>query len=389
MPRFPKIFPYLCNMGRLYLHIPFCRKACTYCDFHFSTNLSRQAEMVAALLQELRRRAPFFREPGSLQSVYFGGGTPSVLTPTQVSLLLEEAARHYGISDEAEITLEANPDDLTPAYLQGIRAAGINRLSIGIQSFAEQDLRWMNRSHTATQAQEVVARVRSAGFTHFTLDLIFGLPGHSMADWDATLTRAMALDPPHLSVYALSVEPKTLLYQQQRRGQLHLPPDDLYEAQFLHTHERLGAAGYHHYELSSYARDGHYARHNSAYWAGEPYLGLGPAAHSYDGQQRHWNVANNYRYLFNVGEGGTGESERETLTLRDRYNEYVMTGLRTVQGITRERLEGYIADWAQYYATELAFWQHQGVLQQAEGRYWLSPAGWMLSDRVASDLFWE
>ncbi|MEM7656197.1 MAG: radical SAM family heme chaperone HemW, partial [Bacteroidota bacterium] len=284
-------------MPGVYLHIPYCRKACTYCDFQFLTQLKQKGEMAQALAQEAALRQDFFGQAVELDTLYIGGGTPSVLSPEELETLLTQVQQIFPLKAGGELTLEANPDDLTQPYLEALQTAGVNRLSIGIQSFDAEDLRQMNRSHTAEQAMACVNLAKDAGITNVSVDLIFGLPGRNLSDWEANVQQAIELGVPHLSVYALSVEQKTVLHHQVEKGKVVLPGDESYAAQFLHAHEWLTAAGYEHYELSSYALPGMRSRHNSSYWKGEPYLGLGPSAHAYDGQQRYWNLANNARYL--------------------------------------------------------------------------------------------
>lgn len=374
-------------MAGLYLHIPYCRKACTYCDFHFSTQLHSQAEMVAALVREMTNRKNFLPEQ-PLASVYFGGGTPSVLSADDISALLAAAASLWGMEPTAEMTLEANPDDLTPAYLAAIREAGINRLSIGVQSFREEDLLAMNRSHSSAQAISSLRAAREAGFEQLSLDLIFGLPQLDLAAWAANLDQALDLRPSHLSVYSLTVEAKTALAHQVKTRKVYLPSDEVFEGQFLLAHERLTAAGYEHYELSNYALPGARARHNSAYWAGEPYLGTGPSAHSFDGQRRTWNTANNHRYLQAIGTQGHAVEGEEWLSPLEKYHEYLMLGLRTDRGIRVGDIETrWVPGWRQIFRKELSFWLGQGHLLEENDVLRLAPGGWFLSDRISGDFF--
>ena len=346
--------------------------------------------MITAFLREMELRKEFFPEEGPLKTIYFGGGTPSVCSPAQLALVIDKAAQLWGIEHDAEITLEANPDDLSLAYLESLIPVGINRLSIGVQSFVEEDLLAMNRSHSAAQAHAALTDARRAGFENFTLDLIFGLPGRSVEDWEKNLEIALDIRPPHLSVYSLTIEEKTALAYQVKTRKVFLPTDESFEAQFLMAHERLTAAGYEHYELSNYALPGHRARHNGAYWAGRPYLGIGPSAHSFDGSTRSWNYANNHRYLSALETAASGREDGELLSPRDHYHEYVMMGLRTEKGIDAEEIRRrWFPDWSDTFASELTFWIRRGVLQQSGSIYRLNPTGWFLSDRIASDFFIE
>lgn len=375
-------------MSRLYLHIPFCRKACVYCDFHFSTSLKMKDDMVEAICQEIKNRRDFFGDQVALKSIYFGGGTPSVLSRTELEQIYEEIQQHFEIASGAEITLEANPDDLTLTYLKELRHTAVNRLSIGIQSFNEEALRWMNRSHDAKQAISAVEMAREAGFENLTADLILGVPNQSQEAWEANLHQFVQWRLPHLSVYALAVEEKTALAHQVQTGQVDLAPDSLYEKQFLQTHEVLVNAGYEHYELSNYALPGFRSRHNSSYWNFEPYLGIGPSAHSYDGRSRSWNIANNAIYIKNITNHKVATAEEETLSSKDRYQEYLMTHLRKIEGISIQKIKAqFNPQWERDYAFELAKWMKSGHLIQRGDQISCTPKGWMISDEIISDLF--
>lgn len=377
-------------MPGLYLHIPFCRRACVYCDFHFVTSLKRKPELVEAIEREIELRRNFLGDKALLQSIYLGGGTPSVLDEGELAHLLKGVHRHFAVEDGAEVTLEANPDDIDEEALRAWQRLGINRLSIGTQSFFADDLHWMNRSHAPEQAIRSVKLAQDLGYEAITIDLIFGLPGSTPERWEYNLDQALALEVPHLSVYALTLEEKTAFAHQVKTGEIDLLAEDTYEAQFLRAHERLTAAGYHHYELSNYARSGWRARHNSSYWEGVPYLGVGPSAHGYDGTHRYWNHANNYRYQRAVQLGHLPEAERETLTRRDRYHEYLMTHLRHSKGIDPNYItQHFVPDWWQRYALMLSQFQQRGLMLSREGRLCLTPLGWLVSDQVIGDLFMD
>ena len=316
-------------MAGVYIHIPFCKRLCAYCDFYKSVRLSYLEEVVAAMHRELSERRGYLRDQ-RIETLYFGGGTPSLLSVEQLAGLKRRVEELFDCSDLGEVTLEANPDDLTAPYLEGLRKAGFNRLSIGVQSFDDEELRWMNRRHTAQRAEEAVREARAAGFENLTLDLIFGVPGFGEEVLRRNLERVLALEPEHISAYHLTIEPDTALGRKEARGELCAVEESISEREYALVHETLTRAGYDHYEISNYARPGFRARHNSAYWQGREYLGIGPAAHSFDGHSRRWSLDTVESYA----SGGEFRFEQELLTERDRLNEYLMTHLRTAEGIS-------------------------------------------------------
>jgi oxygen-independent coproporphyrinogen-3 oxidase len=370
----------------IYLHIPFCRKACSYCDFFFVTQLKRKGPLVEAMAAEIALRSGF-AGGGPATSLYLGGGTPSLLGEAELRLLYEAVNQFFPLLADAEITLEANPDDLSPDYLRMLAATGVRRLSIGIQSWREEDLRAFNRSHSREQGFAAYAAARAAGFANISLDLMYGLPGLGLGGWEENLRITLDLRPEHLSVYALTVEEKTALAHQLRQGRVQIPEDESYAAQFLLAHERLTAAGYEHYELSNYALPGFRARHNSSYWQGQPYLGIGPSAHSFDGERRSWNAAHLEHYLRALGEGRLPPGGEEALGSRERYHEHLMTGLRTAEGASLALLEELLPGFAARFAPQIAQLSGQGLLRQDQGRLRLSPQGWLLSDAIIADFF--
>lgn len=377
-------------MASIYIHIPFCHQACTYCDFHFITSLRNKEAMVAAIVDEIHLRSDFFGEKAVLDSIYFGGGTPSVLSKTELSGILGSIKSEFEINPEAEITLEANPDDLTIEKLEGFLKAGINRLSIGIQSFVERDLRWMNRSHNATQAVSCLDLAHQVGFRNISADLIFGIPGLTREEWEWNLSTMVSKGIPHLSLYALTVEEKTALAHQVSNGRTTLPEDETYEAQFLFAHQYLEQSGYEHYELSNYALPGMRSQHNSSYWKQKPYLGIGPSAHSYNGIQRMWNVANNPKYLQALQSGKSAIEESETLDQRSRYHEYIMTHLRKKEGISPSWIEDkFIPNWEQHFSSVLQEYLTSGMMIREGDFFRLTPEGWLISDRIISEFFLE
>ena len=316
-------------MAGVYIHIPFCKRLCAYCDFYKSVRLTYLEEVVAAMHRELSERRGYLRDQ-RIETLYFGGGTPSLLSVEQLAGLKRRVEELFDCSHLGEVTLEANPDDLTAPYLEGLRKAGFNRLSIGVQSFDDEELRWMNRRHTAQRAEEAVREARAAGFENLTLDLIFGVPGFGEEVLRRNLERVLALEPEHIAAYHLTIEPDTALGRKEARGELCAVEESISEREYALVHETLTRAGYDHYEISNYARPGFRARHNSAYWQGREYLGIGPAAHSFDGRSRRWSLDTVESYA----SGGEFRFEQELLTERDRLNEYLMTHLRTAEGIS-------------------------------------------------------
>jgi oxygen-independent coproporphyrinogen-3 oxidase len=372
-------------MSGIYLHIPFCRQACHYCDFHFSTSLKHKEALLQAMRQELfLRRAEVGGSP--VETVYFGGGTPSLLSQAEIEGFLEQIARDYNLSPDAEITLEANPDDLVPERLRELAAGPVNRLSIGIQSFEEAELQWMNRAHTAEEALRCLEGV-GRHFSNYSIDLIYGIPGSHPETWEKTLQTALGFDPPHISAYALTVEPATALKSQIDRGLSAEPDEDRTEADFRYLADTLEAAGYAHYEISNFGKPGYYSRNNTAYWLGKPYLGIGPSAHSYDGQGRRWNIAHNLKYIRAL-EAGEPYFETETLSLQDRYNEAIMTGLRTEWGVSLQKIRQEFGPRFEAYLLRLAgpYLEQQFLFREGDGLY-LSRKGKFLADGIASDLF--
>ncbi|MEZ4807356.1 MAG: radical SAM family heme chaperone HemW [Flavobacteriales bacterium] len=368
-------------MPGIYLHIPFCRQACTYCDFHFSTSTDRPAVLDAMELELVQRSKEI--GDGRVGTIYFGGGTPSLLEPGRIATFIQQAQDLFRVERGAEITLEANPDDITVERLAEWKTAGVTRISLGTQSFRDDRLRWMGRAHDARQALTSIGLIANAGFKSWTIDLIYGLPEMTLDEWDEQLTIALDHGMPHLSAYCLTVEDRTALAHQVNKGSVRMPEDADPSAQFERLMERMDRAGLDHYEISNFGRPGHYSRHNTCYWEGVPYLGIGPSAHSFDGRTRRWNVANNAQYAKAIREGG-GYWESETLGPAERTNEKLMTGLRTSAGVALATLEvdPMITNGA-------AIQRHvtNGHLLVADGRLVLSRAGRLFADRIASDLF--
>jgi len=369
----------------LYLHIPFCKQACHYCDFHFSTNLNQKSTLVDALCREIELQKEYLPTP-HLETIYLGGGTPSLLTETELASIFATIDRQYTVSPQAEITLEANPDDLTAERLQWLRKY-VNRLSIGIQSFHEPHLRLMNRAHSATEAEACVRLAQDAGFNNLTIDLIYGVPAPDHAIWQSDLEKAIALGVPHISSYCLTIEPGTAFGNWQKKGRL-VPVDDAFAAdEFTMLVQTLGASGYEQYEISNFAKPGWEARHNSSYWKRRPYLGIGPSAHSFNGHSRQYNIANNTRYVQAIQQGKLPFTLEE-LTSADQVNDYLLTSLRTKWGCSLMELDALAGwDFALLRRKELRQLQNQNWLRSDEGVLRLTEAGKLFADRVAADLF--
>src|SRR5690606_9720523 len=328
--KFLHLYPFNLNlptffMSSFYIHIPFCKQACHYCDFYFSTSIKKKDEMILALAREIEMRKNEIKD--EIETIYFGGGTPSVLSNEEIHLLIETVYRNYKVVEKPEITLEANPDDLSVERIKKLANSKINRLSIGIQSFFEEDLKMMNRAHNAIQAKACLEEAVKH-FDNITIDLIYGIPNMSDQKWTQNIEIALSFGIPHISSYALTVEPKTALKKLIDKGEIAKPKDEVAEQHFFILIEKLKENGFIHYELSNFGKEDYFSKNNTSYWLGKKYIGIGPSAHSYNGTHRSWNIANNSIYINEINSGKL-PSEIEELTLSDRYNEYIMTGLRT------------------------------------------------------------
>lgn len=373
-------------MAGIYIHIPFCKQACHYCDFHFSTSLKKKEEMLVALKGELLLRKAELKGE-IIETIYFGGGTPSILAVEEINALIETVYQNFTVVDQPEITLEANPDDLTTTTIHRLAQSKVNRLSIGIQSFGEEDLKMMNRAHNA---QEAITCLQEAVryFDNISIDLIYGIPNLSNERWLENIQRILDLGIPHISCYALTVEERTALNKLIQKGVIPSPKEEVAHAHFMLLIEKLRANGYVHYELSNFAKPGYYSKNNSAYWLGKKYLGIGPSAHSFDGTYRSWNISNNPLYIKAI-EAGELPSEVEKLSLSDRYNEYIMTGLRTIWGVDLARIaREFGSTFHEYLVRESASFIADGLMQEVEGVLTITDKGKFLSDGIASDLFW-
>ena len=385
-------------MSGIYIHIPFCRQACHYCDFHFSTSMKKKDEMVLALAKEIQMRKSEFKDE-VVETIYFGGGTPSVLTTAEIQFLIDAVYENYAVAENPEITLEANPDDLSIERILEFSKSLINRLSIGIQSFFEDDLVMMNRAHNSIEAKKCLEEA-SNYFDNISLDLIYGIPAMSNEKWRQNIETALSFGIPHISSYALTVEPKTALNKLIQTGKIAKPKDEVAEEHFQILVETLEKNGFIHYELSNFGKENYFSKNNSAYWLEKKYLGIGPSAHSYDGVSRSWNVSNNAIYLKSLAENKL-PSETEILSKSDRYNEYIMTGLRTIWGVSLDRIEKEFGnDYLDYLQKQSRKFINDGFLEivtssdSAFGRNCIekilkpTPKGKFLTDGIASDLFY-
>jgi oxygen-independent coproporphyrinogen-3 oxidase len=378
-------------MPGLYLHIPFCKQACHYCDFHFSTSLGLKEQFVKAILKEMALRQHYLPNASTaLETIYFGGGTPSLLTGAELARIFDAIQTHFTVSPQAEITLEANPDDLSPAKLAELAASPVNRLSIGLQSFHEPHLRLMNRAHSAQESGQAVRAAQAAGFENISVDLIYGVPAASHAIWEDDLARLLELGVPHVSAYALTIEPDTAFGRRLKKGTFVAPPEEFVAHQFETLLARLRAHGYEQYEISNFCQPGRESRHNANYWRGVPYLGLGPSAHSFDGRSRQYAVANNPQYVAAVLERGEVPATVEQLSPLDQANEYLLTTLRTSRGCDLAHLRDALGlDLLAGRAEYLASLTTQGMATLAGGVLRLTDAGKLLADHITLELFAE
>ena len=381
-------------MAGIYIHIPFCRQACHYCNFHFSVSLRHKGEFLDCLLKEVDLRKDFFgktRDQGGkyrLESIYLGGGTPSILGIEELNRIFERLSEFYDFDQSAEITLEANPDDLTFEKLEALRETPVNRLSIGIQSFHAADLAYMNRIHSPRQAIQAIENAQKLGYQNLTIDLIYGTPTMNDLQWKENLERTLGFGISHISAYALTVEPKTALEVFIRRGQAKPVEEEQSARQFEIMVDLLAGHGYQHYEISNFALPGKFSRHNLSYWTGKPYLGLGPSAHSFRGTERSWNPPNTTKYINSISQGNL-PLESEQLTPAQRYDEYLMTSLRTMWGCDLKKVE---VEWGEEKRAELETqtrqYIEQGLMIKKDNHLILTEKGRLFADRIAGDLFW-
>ncbi|WP_394973641.1 radical SAM family heme chaperone HemW [uncultured Croceitalea sp.] len=372
-------------MTGIYIHIPFCKQACHYCDFHFSTQMGKKEAMVRALSKEIALRKNEFKNE-VVETIYFGGGTPSVLNVSEIELLIDSVYKAYKVSSKPEITLEANPDDLSKSKIEEFSNSPINRLSIGIQSFFEEDLKLMNRAHNASEAQRCIQQAKKH-FKNISIDLIYGMPGMTNERWKQNIDKAISFQIPHISSYALTVEPKTALANFVKKGLVKPVEDEVAQAHFTVLNDTLTNAGYNCYEISNFAKPNYFSKNNSAYWKQKKYIGIGPSAHSFDGIRRGWNINNNPKYLKAI-ENSELPMEVEVLSKTDKYNEYIMTGLRTIWGVSLSKIDTeYGNKYKDYLLQQAAKYIEQHLLYLDNDTLLATKKGKFLADGIASDLF--
>ena len=373
-------------MSGIYIHIPFCKKACHYCNFHFSTQTKYIDEFTEALLLEIELQQKYLN--GKIETLYFGGGTPSLLSKEAIQSIYTKLKDNFDFAQELEFTLEANPDDLTLEKAEDWLSMGINRLSIGIQSFQPQSLAWMNRAHTTTQAHQSIQNAIAAGFSNISTDLIYGTPHLTDQDLTADLEILLNYGIPHISCYALTVEEKTALYTMIQKKTMKEVESTQQARQFNLIVDRLEQAGWEHYEISNFSKPNQRSKHNSNYWNSVPYLGLGPAAHSYNGNQRQWNIANNQLYFQSI-KNKTIPFEMEHLSTTTQFNEYMMISLRKMEGFSFEKIKNAFGAAYETHAKNIAaHFVQEGKLMETPSGYTLSKEAKFFADGMASDFFW-
>jgi oxygen-independent coproporphyrinogen-3 oxidase len=374
-------------MAGIYLHIPFCKQACNYCNFHFTTSLRLKDDLLTALKAEIGMQKGYL-EGQTIETIYFGGGTPSLLNETEIMQLWDAIELAFPNQQLKEVTLEANPDNLTREYLKALKGTPINRLSIGIQSFQDKDLQYMNRAHNAKEADYAVKAAQDMGFENISIDLIYGTPTMTDKEWLQNITTALALKVPHISSYALTVEPKTALAHAIEKGNTKEPDNSQTAHQFEQLMQSLTEAGFDHYEISNFALPGKYAIHNTNYWKGKHYLGLGPSAHSFNGSSRQWNIANNPEYIKSILVNHKVSFESEKLSFENRFNEYIMISLRTMWGADLNYIKtNFGGDVAEAFLKDAQEFIEDQKMTIKGSFAVLTSKGKLLADKIASELF--
>lgn len=372
-------------MSGIYIHIPFCKQACHYCDFHFSTSMGKKDAMITALQKELFLRKDEFKDE-IVETIYLGGGTPSVLTSEEINTIIDSVFENYKVIENPEITLEANPDDLSEKKILQLVDSTVNRLSIGIQSFFEEDLKLMNRAHSAKEAIDSLS-LAASHFNNISIDLIYGIPNMSNERWVANIEKALSFDVPHISSYALTVEPKTALARFIEKGIIKNVDDAVAQEHFNILIDKMEAAGFESYEISNFGKPGYFSKNNTAYWQQKKYIGIGPSAHSFDGKRRGWNINNNPKYIKAITNNEL-PSEIELLSKTDQYNEYIMTGLRTIWGVSLSRIEkDFGKHYYNYLLKQADKYIEEHLLYVDENKLLATKKGRFLADGIAADLF--
>jgi len=374
-------------LSGIYIHIPFCKQACHYCDFHFSTSLKLKSNLVEAILKEIDLRIPYLKSK-NIETIYFGGGTPSLLSEKELFLILEKIYKTYNVSSYAEITLEANPDDLSIEKLKELKRLEINRLSIGLQSYNDEELIWMNRAHTATESEASVKRSQDKGFENISIDLIYGSKFSNIANWKRTLDKTIALDVKHISSYNLTIEDKTKLGHDFKVKKELAIDDEKSSELFLEMIDRLEKNKFVHYEISNFGKENYFSNHNSNYWKGIEYIGFGPSAHSFDGVSRQWNISNNSLYIKNINDKNESYFEKEILSESDQFNEYILTSLRTIWGIDVEVLNNkFSTEIISAFNQKINAYVSKEMITFTNNQYVLTSNGKLFADKIASELF--
>ncbi len=378
-------------MAGIYIHIPFCKQKCSYCDFHFSTNFKYKSVLLAALQKEIVLQKDHFKTE-TISTIYFGGGTPSVLTEKELNLLLEAVYRNYQVNEKVELTMECNPDDITSKKINEYKKSGVNRLSIGVQSFFDDDLQFFNRAHNASEAEQSILKTQDAGIDNITIDLIYNSPLLILKKWEQNLDKFISLKVPHLSAYTLTVEPKTALHHLVKTKQTTLPTDEQAIEQFKLLMEKTKQAGLIHYEVSNFGKEGYFSQHNSNYWKGQNYLGIGPSAHSFinnnSSQKRSWNVANNTKYIKAINQN-TPYFEEELIDETTAFNEYILTRLRTIWGLDLEYIKNtFNPVLLNHFEKELEAYKNSELITISKNKVTLTTKGIFVVDKITADLFY-
>lgn len=374
-------------MAGIYLHIPFCKQACHYCDFHFSTNLTQKSEMVKALVREIELQK-LYLENEKIETIYFGGGTPSMLNSNELAAILDALHKNFTINTDVEITVEANPDDISQSKLFEFKNLNINRLSLGIQTFNDEKLIWMNRAHSSREAIEALNLCFEKGFDNLTIDLIYGLPSENHSLWENDLDIISKYPIPHISAYNLTIEPKTAFGKWQKTGKIKEASDEFSAQQMQILIERLTNLKFIHYEISNFAKEGHFSKHNTAYWQDKKYLGIGPSAHSYNIVSRQANIANNAHYIKSI-QSNVVPFEIEILSEKDKANELILTGLRTIWGFELNKIHEFTALDKTNFSDKIEKFESQNLIEKTGGNICLTLKGKFYADNIASDLFFD
>ncbi|MBE9518509.1 MAG: radical SAM family heme chaperone HemW [Bacteroidetes bacterium] len=375
-------------MKGIYIHIPFCRQACRYCDFYFSVSLQHMDPFVDALVEEIRQKGES-NAGRSLETFYLGGGTPSLLSGPHLEKIINAIHKYHSFQENSEWTIECNPDDLDISTVKNLRILGFNRLSIGIQSFHERDLEIMRRSHNAAQAEASVRLASSGGFENITMDLIYGIPGQSLGEWEENIEKVLSLPVSHLSAYHLTFEPGTVFDHWRKKGRLFTVTEDESVDQYTRLREKLLSAGFDHYELSNFGRKGIVSKHNMLYWSGAAYMGLGPSAHSYDGERRSWNISSLKEYIRGIA-NGEEIGETEHLTSKELYHDYLITSLRTKWGADPAHIEEVFGPgFRMHFEKQVQAFLKKGSMSLRGGKLCIEPGQWLITDHILRALFMD